>query len=241
MQKMKFRGFQLYFNNREAAESMIRQIDDFPSFFTPTEDLPLIIDCGANIGVSVLEWKTRWPQAQILCFEPDPFAFKVLQKNIEVNDVPGVQCVNAAVFDRDGAADFYGQISSTADSRGNSLEEAWANREGSTKTNVKCTRLSTYIADRQVSFLKLDVEGAEQRVLDEIANSLDRVEAIYVEVHQTNQSSETNSAESIERMLTTAGFTVESEPRFGDHALPRHLDSWRQSSGAVLTQLLCWR
>jgi len=238
---MKFRGFQLYYNNRDAAESMIRQIDDFPSFFTPLEDRPLIIDCGANIGVSVLEWKTRWPQARIICFEPDPFAFEILQKNMDVNDVPGVQCVNAAVFDRDDTVPFYGQISSTADSRGNSLEAAWANRDGSAKTSVKCTRLSTYIADRPISFLKLDIEGAEQRVLTEIADSLDRIEAIYVEVHQTNQSSDANSVESIERMLTTAGFTVESEPRYSDHALPQHLDSWRQSSGAVLTQLLCWR
>ena len=93
MKKIKFRGFDLFHNNADAAESMIRQIDDFPSFFTPIGERPLIIDCGANIGVSVLEWKTRWPHAEIICFEPDPFASKILQMNVDKNDIPGIQCV----------------------------------------------------------------------------------------------------------------------------------------------------
>ncbi len=238
---MKFRSYQLFHNNRDAAESMVRQIDEFPSFFTPLGDQPLIIDCGANIGVSVLEWKTRWPQSQVICFEPDPFAFEILQKNIDVNDVPGVRCVNAAVWDSEDTVLLYGDISPTADARGNSVEAAWANRAGCSQISVKSTRLSPYIADQEVSFLKLDIEGAEQRVLNEIAMSLDRVQAIYVEVHETDESTDRNSAESIERMLLTAGFAVESEPRYSEHALPEHLDAWRRSAGAVLTQLLCWR
>lgn len=241
MQRMKFRGYQLFHNNRDAAESMVRQIDEFPSFFTPEGDRPLVIDCGANIGVSVLEWKTRWPACQVICFEPDPFAFEILQKNMDFNDVPGVKCVNAAVWDRDDTVLFYGNISATGDARGNSLEAAWANREGCSNTNVKSTRLSRYLGDDQVSFLKLDIEGAEQRVLNEIADSLDRIEAIYVEVHETDESTDRNSVESIEQMLRSNGFTVESEPRYSEHALPQHLDQWREDSGAVLTQLLCWR
>jgi len=160
---------------------------------------------------------------------------------MDVNDVPGVQCVNAAVLDRDDTVIFYGDISSTADARGNSVEASWADRAGCSQTNVRCTRLSSYITDREVSFLKLDIEGAEYRVLNEIVDSLDQIQAIYVEVHETNQSSVNNSADAIEQMLTTAGFTVESEPRYSEHALPQHLDSWRQQSGAVLTQLLCTR
>ena len=241
MQKMKFRGFKLFHGNQESAESMVRQIDEFPSFFTPSGEQPLFLDCGANIGVSVMEWKTRWPQSQIICFEPDPFAFAILQKNMDENDIPGVRCVNAAVSDCDDTATIYGEISAGGDARGNSIDAAWGNRDGSTQTTVTCTRLSSYIADRDVSFLKLDIEGAEQRVLSEIADHLDRVQAIYVEVHETDQSIEYNSADRIEQMLLDAGFKIETESRFDEHALPAHLDSWRRSVGARQTQLMGWR
>ena len=240
MHRMRFRGFDLFYNNEQAAESMVRQIDEFSSFFTPSGDRPLIIDCGANIGVSVLEWKTRWPQAEIICFEPDPFAFEVLQTNIEANDIAGVQCVNAAVFDRDGTIDFFGELSPDADARGNSAEPHWADRDGCSQTTVRCTRLSPYI-NREVSFLKLDIEGAEQRVLTEITDRLNLVQAMYVEVHETRESQQTNSLMMSEEMISDSGFTLETETRYGEHALPEHLDSWRQSTGAELTQLLCWR
>ncbi len=241
MKSMKFRGFDLFHNNRDAAESMVRQIDEFPSFFTPVGDRPLIVDCGANIGVSALEWKTRWPHAEIICFEPDPFANKILQTNVDRNRIAGIQCVHAAVSDCDGTFDFYGDLSPNADARGNSLEAAWANRTGNSKTRVPCKRLSPYLAGRDVSFLKLDIEGAEQRVLVEITDCLDRVAAMYVEVHETDASHDVNSLAVIERILTTAGFTIEKEQRHSDHAFPESLDQWQQETNAVLTQLLCWR
>ncbi|QDT07283.1 2-O-methyltransferase NoeI [Rubripirellula lacrimiformis] len=238
---MKFRGFNLFHNNREAAESMVRQIDEFPSFFTPQGDRPLIVDCGANIGVSVLEWKTRWPQAEIICFEPDPFASEILQMNIDKNHTVGIRCVHAAVSDFDGTVDFYGDLSPTADARGNSLEATWADREGSSQTQVQCTRLSPYIAGRDVSFLKLDIEGAEQRVLTEIADCLGRVEAMYVEVHETDESRDVNSLAAIEKILAAAGFTIEMEQRYSEHAFPESLDQWQEETNAALTQILCWR
>jgi len=241
MQRMKFRGFKLFHDNRESADSMVRQIDEFPSFFTPSGDKPLFVDCGANIGVSVLEWKTRWPQSRVICFEPDPFAFAILQKNIEENDIPGVTCINAAVSDCDETATLYGDIAAGGDARGNSIAAAWGDRGGSAQATVTCTRLSSYIADRDVSFLKLDIEGVEQRVLGEIADHLDRVLAIYVEVHETDESTEYNSADRVEQMLLDAGFKIETESRYDEHALPEHLDSWRRSVGAKQTQLMGWR
>lgn len=238
---MKFRGFDLFHNNQDAAESMVRQIDEFPSFFTPQGDRPLIIDCGANIGVSVLEWKTRWPQAEIICFEADPFASEILQMNVDKNCIAGIECIHAAVSDCDGIVEFYGDISPTADARGNSLDANWADRAGSSQTQVECTRLSPYLAGRDVSFLKLDIEGAEQRVLTEIADCLDRVAALYVEVHETDDSNDINSLVAIERILSTAGFKIEKEERYSEHAFPESLDQWQQETNAVLTQLLCWR
>ncbi|MCG8653770.1 MAG: FkbM family methyltransferase [Pirellulales bacterium] len=241
MPMTRFRGFKLFHHNPEATESMIRQIDEFPSFFRPTESRPLIIDCGANIGVSVLEWKTRWPQAQIVCFEPDPFAFELLQKNVDANDVPNVECIAAAVSDHDGTTTLYGDVSRKGDARGNSIDPAWGRRSESTEVLVACTRLSGYLAGRNVSFLKLDIEGAEERVLREIAAHLERVQAIYLEVHETDESLSYNSVERIVDLLAAAGFQIDSETRYQQHALPAHLQAWQHRVGARQFQLMCWR
>ncbi len=39
---------------------------------------PTIIDCGGNIGLSVIAFKQRYPQARILTFEADPTLAAVL-------------------------------------------------------------------------------------------------------------------------------------------------------------------
>lgn len=252
MQTIAFRGYKLAFENRAAAESMIRQIDDFPTFFTPATDRPWIIDCGANIGVSVLEWKTRWPGCRVTCFEPDPRTFAVLQTNMDRNDVPDVQCIAAAVSDVEGTATFYGDLSRGGDSRGNSIDPAWGQRAASPEmsesgqTEVKCQRLSRMLdrpanAGRTVDFLKLDIEGAESRVLDDLAGHLDRINAIYVEVHQTDTTAEINSAPRIAKILYDAGFTTEHQSRHALHALPGFLASWQASVGARQTHVLAWR
>lgn len=42
---------------------------------------PLIIDCGANIGASVLWFSARYPEAHIIAVEPAPDNFTMLQTN----------------------------------------------------------------------------------------------------------------------------------------------------------------
>ena len=193
VRKTRFRGFQLFFENEEATASMLRAIDDFPSFFSPSGTSPLIIDCGANIGVSVLEWKYRWPMARVICFEPDPFAFELLRTNVDRNDLPGVECIEAALADFDGSATLYGDLGRGADARGNSLRPSWGNRANSEMTEVRCTRLAPYLAREPVAFLKIDIEGAEELVLRDSSAALQSVEAAYVEVHETDEMLETNS------------------------------------------------
>ncbi|WP_145119541.1 FkbM family methyltransferase [Rosistilla oblonga] len=237
----RFRGYRLHYTDAEAMESMCREADEFPAFFTPRDDDALFLDCGANIGVTMLECKRRWPQAKIICFEPDPFAFAALQRNVDVNDIPGVRCIEAAVSDCEGQATFYGDMSPTADGRGNSLNAGWAERPGSTSRTVACRRLSPLIGDQQVDFLKLDIEGSEQAVLQEIADKLQQIQAIYVEVHETPATMAENSVEAITSQLTAAGFTVDAQQRHYEFALPPHLAQWQAAARPRQTQLLCWR
>ena len=220
---------------------MIRASDDFPSFFELRRSDPVIIDCGANIGVSVLEWKTRWPMSRIICFEPDPDAFRLLRLNMECNDIPGVQCIHAAVADFDGTTLLFGDMGHGADARGNSIQPSWGQRENSDSVEVTCCKLSPYLAKHEVSFLKLDIEGAEERVLRESFRELHKVDALYVEVHETDEMMEENSSDRIEKLLLESCFEIERELRFQPHSLPPDMSDWQQSVNANQTQFLAWR
>ncbi len=51
---------------------------------------PYIIDCGANIGLSVIYMKRFFPGAEIIAFEPDEQNFKFLEENVRSFGFSGV-------------------------------------------------------------------------------------------------------------------------------------------------------
>ena len=220
---------------------MIRAIEEFPSFFQPRDAEPLIIDCGSNIGVSALEWKTRWPMSRVICFEPDPDAFRLLSLNIEYNDIPGIRCIHAALTDFDGTTNLYGDMGHGADARGNSIRPEWGQREGSSVVAVPCRKLSRHLRGQNVSFLKLDIEGAEENVLRESFTHLASVDALYVEVHETTDLVSENSSDRIEELLKQSRFHLERETRFSAHSLPPEMNAWQKSVNAKQTHFLAWR
>jgi len=46
----------------------------------------VIFDCGANIGLFAIQIKNEFPDAQVICVEPDPENFNQLQKNLAAYD-----------------------------------------------------------------------------------------------------------------------------------------------------------
>ena len=51
--------------------------------FKNTNGKPVIIDCGANIGMSVLYFKRCHPKATIIAIEPNPTTYSLLDKNVK--------------------------------------------------------------------------------------------------------------------------------------------------------------
>ncbi len=122
------------------------------------------------------------------------------------------------------------------------MNPSWGVRSDSDSVEVACKRLASAVpASEPIAFLKLDIEGMEEAVLADSKEVLSRVEAAYIEVHETTDSLDRNSFVRVEAIMRSAGFQIESESRFGPHALPSDLHAWQRRVGARQSQLLCWR
>lgn len=158
---------------------------------------PFILDCGANIGLSILYFKRLYPKSRIIAFEADKNIFDILTRNVKnFGFDDDVQLINRAVWSSVTKLDF---TSDGAD--GGRLSVA------SDKSNdlVPTVRLRDYL-DRQVDFLKLDIEGAETEVLRDCAEQLANVGAAFVEYHSFDNQPQTLHV--LTDVLTRAGFRL---------------------------------
>lgn len=131
---------------------------------------PRIIDCGANIGTSVLFFVKKFPQARITAFEPDDQIFACLQKNMQSHSCKNVELKNAAVYNHNGQLGFSAQ----------GADGGRLNAES--KQAVTCIRLKELLNER-IDFLKIDIEGAETAVIVDCVEELKNVQNCFIEYH----------------------------------------------------------
>jgi len=134
-------------------------------------DSTLILDCGSNIGMSIIYLKKMLPNAKVIGFEPDKTNFNLLEKNIINFNLDNVILINKAVWTKQGRIGFdnSGSMSSKID-------------ENNSSNFIETERLKDYL-NNEVYFLKIDIEGAEYQVLKDIEGNLGNVENLFVEYH----------------------------------------------------------
>lgn len=157
---------------------------------------PYIIDCGANIGLSVLFFKEYYPDCEIIAFEPDPFIYKVLKKNVDSLKIQNIGLVNKALWDKETTLDF-----SSDGADGGRIESFIGNEVNCIK--IPTVSLRSYL-ERSVDFLKIDIEGAEVVVLKNIKDLLKNVRNIFIEYHSFQN--ETQSLNEILEILSENNF-----------------------------------
>ena len=142
-------------------------------YFEPSTPQPLILDCGANIGMSVAYFREKYPQARIIAFEADPAIGRILTKNLEENGVRDIEVVNKAVWIDEAGVSFG---SEAADSSSIFSKEA--------RNVVPSVRLRDYLLrETQIDLLKIDIEGAETAVLEDCRDALTNVRRMFIEFH----------------------------------------------------------
>lgn len=149
-------------------------------YFECDTDTPFIIDGGAHFGFAIYYFKQLFPKAHITAFEPVPDLYTMIQDNVALNQYENVTVLPYALTNVDEEASF---LVSDTDSMAGSLSERRRHSGDSVREiHVECRRLSPFII-QTVHYLKLDIEGPEDRVIEEIEHKLDLVERIFIEYH----------------------------------------------------------
>ena len=122
----------------------------------------IVADVGANLGVySLLAARAVGDTGQVHSFEPDRDNFALLQRNIQANGYTNVVTHQAAVADQTGTLTLYVRPAHHGDHR--IYEPAGSQR---VPVSVPATTIDAAFADApRVDVIKLDVQGAEARVL----------------------------------------------------------------------------
>lgn len=156
-------------------------------FFDGDYDVPagdnvrVIVDAGANIGLASVYLANKYPDAKIIAIEPEKGNFDLLKKNVK--PYPQVVPVNAALWRSSG------RILLSDPGRG---EHGFTTSEGSHALDEGCAELvaaismgdlmSTYGIEH-IDLLKIDIEGAEKELFEAAQGWIDKVSVIVIELH----------------------------------------------------------
>lgn len=169
------KGKKVHFKNGVELLYSLKEIfiDDIYKIKFDTEK-PYILDCGTNIGLSVLYMKELYPLAEIIAFEPDTVNYSLLERNIDgMNNVRAVKKAvwkETTVLKFDASGTLSGKIITDP------------SQSASTVIETEAIRLKDYL-DKPIDFLKLDIEGAEYEVLKDCGNKLSMIKNLFIEYH----------------------------------------------------------
>ncbi len=140
----------------------------------------LVIDLGANIGLTSLWLWKHYDCDRIIAVEPNQSNAALVQKNFTDNGVNG-NVIEVAVGATDGTVIFE---ASNESNLGRVLTGEAQNKSGE---EVKMMSMATLLAslpqDEVVSLVKMDIEGGEQDLICGDLQWLQRVKAMIAEFH----------------------------------------------------------
>jgi FkbM family methyltransferase len=155
-------------------EVMNEESYDISEDLFPSDRVRVILDCGANIGITSIYLAARYPLAQIYSIEPDLENFNLLRANTQAE--PRITAIHAASVGRPRQTVWL-----------TTNMEAWRNKislegDGASVPAITIEEICEQYGISQIDLLKMDIEGAEAEVLPN-GSFLNRVRFLIAELH----------------------------------------------------------
>lgn len=229
-----------------AGESYVPEVQLLPPLLKPLKEGTLV-DVGANIGIYPLLFRNASP-LPIVAFEPQPLLFRLLELCVRSNRLENVTCRPVACGDSNGVVPFSiglnGEIATGAAAAQVTKLESFDLNQAIHDTHaaqmaveVPLARLDDELAGTRVSFLKIDCEGFEFRILTGARRILEEQRPLlFIEVHPLGLEKFGSSVQAVLDLLAP-WYELEvwdfSESRFSPQWL-RSLQKHRPTAGRRL-------
>ncbi len=177
-------------NNEFFEEDILRSLDEY------IPDNAVILDIGANIGNHTLYWNLASDKkvSRVHCFEPVLDTFKILENNIEINNLKDkVKLYNVGLNDCSACAEFLTyRLANIGDTHLIANEQK---QDGEMKL---CKLDDINLQENRIDFVKIDVEDMEVACLRGAMNTLEKYKPIiFIESEYENINEVRNILESI--------------------------------------------
>lgn len=138
----------------------------------------VIVDCGANTGLSTIYFKNKYPDATIIAIEPESSNFDLLLKNTK--GYSNLHCLKKGIWNRDVNLEI-----------ANPEAEKWAfiTKEVEYESNntieaISIDRILEEYDIETIDILKIDIEGSEKELFEKnFENWIPRTKIILIELH----------------------------------------------------------
>ena len=181
-------GYKYYCRvNRDDFVFMTGHEDELMKHFAPTQG-SVVVDVGAHIGTyTIISAKCVGENGKVITIEADPANFKILERNIKLNNLTNVIALNIAAFSRQTRLKLYLPEEQTGRTIFNTVIPSRARNEDPF-VEIEADTLDALLNSQgltTVDWLKIDVEGGEYEVLKGAHNTISKSKdlSLMVEVH----------------------------------------------------------
>ena len=146
----------------------------------------VIVDAGANIGLSSIYFANKYPESKIIAIEPENSNDEMLKNNVA--PYSNIVSLNAALWNENE------EINLVDPGRGNwgFLTEGDGDRCQAEHSGKMCHKIQGMTINKimekngieKIDVLKIDIEGAEREVFMNSSSWIGKIDALIIELHE---------------------------------------------------------